>query len=349
MRKTWIFFKLRMLQLRLDGTAVFFCYVLPALLLLCVGYSLQVKSAPKIVVFYTEAAPNASGHALVEYLQHLPLVEVQRYVDAGTPPRAALEGNDIKHYLEIGASGYGVYSNSLAENQIENVALHSLLGDYSGSHSPSLFTVQTVTSTKTTSYLVTLLPGLIGMTLLIIGLPGFGAILITEKHHGLYMNLKTIDVSPIPFLAGMFASRLLVSYSVAVVLFVLAVFVFGISTHVNYLLLGFVVTLGCLAFLGLGLMLATISPSLSAFNGIVNMVQLPLVVLGGVFFSVSSFPSWLQAIASALPLAQLNTAMRHVLFDYVGFADLSQLYPQITALTVWCVLTLAVARVRFKW
>jgi ABC-type multidrug transport system permease subunit len=79
------------------------------------------------------------------------------------------------------------------------------------------------------------------------------------------------------------------------------------------------------------------------------MVQLPLVVLGGVFFSVSSFPSWLQVLANALPLAQLNTAIRLVLFDSVGFASMSQLYPQIGPLAAWGVLTLAIARVKFKW
>jgi len=349
MRKTWIFFKLRMLQLRSDRTALFFCYVLPTLLLLCVGYSLQVTGGPKIVVFYAEAAPNASGQALVDYLRQLPLLKLQRYVDAKTQARIALESNDIKHYLQIGASGYGLYSNSLAENQVENVALEGILAAYLGSHGESPLTVQTVTSAKPTSYLVTLLPGLIGMTLLIIGLSGFGAVLIAEKHHGLYKNLKTIDVSAVPFLAGIFASRLLLSYSVALVLFVPAVLVFGISVQVNYLLLGFVITLGCVAFLGLGLMLSALSPSLSAFSGIVNMVQVPLVVLGGVFFSVNAFPSWLQAIANALPLAQLNMAMRHVLFDSVGFGNISLLYPQIAALTVWCVLTLAIARVKFKW
>lgn len=349
MRRTWIFFKLRMLQLKSDKSALFFCYVLPVLLLLCIGYPLQMKGNPQIAVSYTAAAQDASGQALVDYLRQLPLLKVEPYLDAKTPARTALERNDIKHYLEIGASGYGLYSNSLAENRIENVALQSILEGYLGSRGHSGLTTQTVRSEKATSYLVTLLPGLIGMTLLIIGIGGFGAVLIAEKQHGLYKNVKTIDVSPVPFLAGLFVSRLLVSYSVAVALLALAVFVFGISVHVDYLLLGFVVTLGCAAFLGLGLVLSTISPSVSAFNGIVNVVQTPLVVLGGVFFSVSTFPSWLQTIANLLPLTQLNAAMRSILFESVGLANVSQLYPQIATLAAWCVLTLTVARLKFKW
>jgi len=72
-------------------------------------------------------------------------------------------------------------------------------------------------------------------------------------------------------------------------------------------------------------------------------------VLGGVFFSISTFSPWLRTLANLLPLAQLNTAIRSILFESVGFGNLSQLYPQIAALLVWCVLTLAVARLKFKW
>jgi ABC-2 type transport system permease protein len=61
------------------------------------------------------------------------------------------------------------------------------------------------------------------------------------------------------------------------------------------------------------------------------------------------FPAWLQGVANVLPLTQLNSAMRAILFGSVGFADISQLIPQLASLAVWCVLTLGVARVTFKW
>jgi ABC-type multidrug transport system permease subunit len=125
--------------------------------------------------------------------------------------------------------------------------------------------------------------------------------------------------------------------------------VFGIPTDVNYPLLLVVVTLGCVAFLGLGLVLASASPSVSAFNGIVNFVQMPLVLLGGVFFSVSIFPEWLQALTRVLPLTQLNAAMRELIFGSVGFRDLGQLAGPIGVLAAWCVATLVFARLRFKW
>ena len=67
------------------------------------------------------------------------------------------------------------------------------------------------------------------------------------------------------------------------------------------------------------------------------------------FFSVSTYPEWLQAITQVLPLTQLNTAMRELIFDSVGFANLGQLGGAVGVLAAWCVATLIFARLRFKW
>lgn len=347
MRRSWIFFKLRMLQLKADKSALFFCYVMPIGLLLLIGYPMQMRSDARIDVYYEMS--EQGGRELIGALQASPLLNVRPYEAGEEAARAALERNEIKHYLTLDSSGYRLHENSLPENRIENIALRSLIEDQLREPRDPGFIAQTLDSEQPTSYLETLLPGLLGMTLLIIGLGGFGAVLIAERQHGLYRNIKTIDVSPAPFLAGLFASRLVVCYSVAVALVLLSILMFGVSTQVNFVLLAIVITLGCGAFLGLGLMLSTLSPSVSAFNGIVNVVQMPLVVLGGVFFSISVFPDWLQGIANVLPLTQLNSAMRSILFESVGFADISQLLPQLASLAAWCVLTLGVARVTFKW
>lgn len=219
MGRSWIFFKLRMLQLKSDKTALFFCYVLPVLLLLFVGYPLEMKGDAGIDVFYTAVEQNASGQALLEHLREQPLVKLQPYLEVATPARAALESNTIKHYLEITASGYTLYAVPVRENRIENAALQGILEGYLAKKGLPALVTRTVRSPKAASYLATLLPGLIGMTLLIIGLSGFGAALVSERDQGLHKNMKTIDVSPVAFLAGLLASRLIIAYSVVVALF----------------------------------------------------------------------------------------------------------------------------------
>ncbi|AIY41035.1 ABC-type multidrug transport system [Collimonas arenae] len=361
MKKTWVFFKLRMLQLKSDKTALFFCYVLPVILLLGVGYPLQMRDDAKIAVWYSGVAADPASAAAIAYLDQHKLVKLLPYTDAKVPPRAALASNQIKHYLELrdirpGGDqqhpGIRLYANSLLENRIENAALQGILDDYFRGP-PAVAQQQqrqeTIAASRNASYLMILLPGVIGMTLLIIGLNGFGAVLIEEEHHGLYKNIKTIDASPLPFLAGLFISRMLIAYSVVFALYMLGVLVFGIPLDVNYGLLLLVITLGSVAFLGLGLALAAISPSVTAFNGIVNFVQMPFIILGGVFFSVSAFPEWLQVVTRLMPLTQLNSAMQQLLFNAVGFGDMSKILPEMAVLAAWSALALFLVRLRFRW
>lgn len=348
--KTWVFFKLRMLQISYDKSALFFCYVLPVLLLLGVGYA----GDSRIALAYGGDAATAEAKALVAYLDKHELVKLERYADAATPAREALQNNQLKHYLEFAAPGAGaparLYANSLAENRVENTALQSVLDAYyRKGAAPAGPQQETVAIGKFGSKIISLLPGLIGMTLLIVGLNGFGALLIEEEHHGLYKNIKTIDVSPVPFLAGLFMSRMMIAYSVAASLYLLGIFVFGVPFDINYLLLLFVLTLGAVSFLAMGLAFATISPSVTAFTGITNFVQMPLILLGGVFFSVKALPEWVQWIAVGTPLAQFNTALQAILFDSVGFADLGKVLPQVAGLMGWSALALLVARFRFRW
>jgi ABC-type multidrug transport system permease subunit len=356
MRKTWIFLKLRVLQLKSDKTALFFCYVLPVLLLVGVGYPLQNRDKPVIAVTYTDTAASPASKALIGQLQAGGMVQLEAHADAEGPAQQAVIDNQQRHHLVLRALpgepariGAELYGNSLAENRIENTALQAVVDAALREAGAPPATAHVLTTTRYTSYVVTLLPGLIGMTLLVIGLGGFGGVLIEERDHGLFKNLKTIDASPVPFLVGLFLSRLLVCYSVAAALVGIGVWVFGIPTDINLPLLLGVVTLGCVAFLGIGMVLATVSPSVTAFNGIVNFVQMPLVLLGGVFFSVAAFPDWLRPVTQALPLTQLNDAMRALLFEGVGFADLGSLAMPLGVLSLWCLATLVFARLRFKW
>ncbi len=354
MRKTWIFFKLRMLQFRYDKTALLFSYIFPVLLLLGIGYANQ--SGSTLTVHYTnsfDTDPGAESERLLEKLAQFPLLELVPIGDKQPQVEALIKENKIKHYLtpdgsDGGERHYRIIHNSQADNAVENSAVDGYLQRALTGAGGQKLRTSYLASDQQASYLQILLPGLIGMTLLIIGLNGFGHVLIEEEHRGLFKNIKTISISPAPFLAGLFFSRLLISYSVAAVLFLVGVAVFDMSYQVNYVLLLLLVTLGSTTFLGLGLMLATLSPSVPAFTGMVNVVQLPFIVLGGVFFSAAAFPDWIQLIANAIPLTGLNLALQKTL-SQPSTVGVAQLGSELVLMLIWCVVTLAISYRNFKW
>lgn len=354
MKKTWTFFKLRMKQLKSDKTGLFFAYVFPVLLLLGIGYPLQMMGNNKIKLAYAQIDESAETRAVVAGLSKQPMIALTKFDGSLEAADRAVARNEIAHFAVIrGATAeqgmrVDLHSNSLAENEVGALALTGLLQDARVGEKIALSRHRIAVSAQA-SYLAVLLPGVIGMTLLIIGLGGFGAVLIEEEHQGLFKNLKTIDISPMSFISGLFFSRMLVAYTVAAALVAISVLVFGISSDINIPLLLLVVTLGSATFLGLGLMISSFSKSVIAFNGIVNFVQLPLVILGGVFFSIAGFPLWLRRIAELLPLTEFNSAVRDLIFGSVGFNNVSELYPELAVLGVWAVVTLLLAGWKFRW
>ena len=349
MKTTWVFFKLRMKQLKYDKVALFFCYVFPVILLLGIGYPLEIAGGHKVKVSYLQGEMQATSLARLDALARNPLVHLAAFPGSREEAEVALKNDEIQHLLGFadGAGVLTVRSNSLEENRVGAVALSSLLREGGGAASD--VRLESVEVSRRSSYLATLLPGVIAMTLLIIGLSGFGSVLIEEESQGLYRNLKTIDVSPVPFFSGLFLSRMLVAQTVAIGMFAVSVFGLGVPADINYLLLLLVVTLGAATFLGIGLLVFLCSRTVMAFNGVVSVIQVPLILLGGVFFSIATFPAWLQPLAEFSPLAPFTSALRELMFGDVGFHNIATLYPSLAVLTAWMVVTLLVARWKFRW
>lgn len=353
MKKAWIFFKLRMLQIKSDKTGLFFSYVLPLLMLLGVGFPMQMRSGGDASLAYVDSVGTTQTAAVIAAMRDRGDIEVVPYQGTHASAMAGLEKNEIKHFLSIvpGKDGaeYRLYTNSIKENSLSDAAVRGVLDEVLDGRAAHGLEQHRIKSDKYTSYIVILLPGLIGMTLLIIALNGFASVLIIEEVYGIFKSVKVINSSPAPFLAGLFATRLLVTYSVAIMLFLVSLLVFHIPSNIDYFLLFLLVTLGAIAFHGIGLALTAISPTLQVFNGIMNIVQIPLIVLGGVFFSTKAFPDWLQVIADLLPLTQFNQSLQALFFEGASTLNIGMILPQIIGLCVWTVISLAVARYKFRW
>jgi ABC-2 type transport system permease protein len=73
---------------------------------------------------------------------------------------------------------------------------------------------------------------------------------------------------------------------------------------------------------------------------------LPQFLLGGTFFPITAFPTWLQPIPKMLPLTYLNDALRRVAFEGVS---LFAVWNDILVLLIWGVVVYFFATRLFKW
>jgi len=74
-------------------------------------------------------------------------------------------------------------------------------------------------------------------------------------------------------------------------------------------------------------------------------IMLPAMMLAGVFFPISSLPVFLQLVGKMLPLTYFVFILRSVLVKGVG---LEMIIPQVIALTLFAIVLLGWAAIRFK-
>ena len=77
-----------------------------------------------------------------------------------------------------------------------------------------------------------------------------------------------------------------------------------------------------------------------------NLITLPQFLLGGTFFSIDAFPSWLQPISKIMPLTHFNSAMRDIAFEG---AHLWHEWRELGILAIWGVVLYIIAVKTFKW
>jgi ABC-type multidrug transport system permease subunit len=124
------------------------------------------------------------------------------------------------------------------------------------------------------------------------------------------------------------------------------VIAFGVPVRGRLFDLAVVCVISSLSFSAIGLLMAARPRTIEAVSGLTNLVQVPMWILSGVFFSAQRFPAAVQPLIRALPLTAVNDALRaHMLQG----ATLVQLAPQLFTLSAWLVVCFALALKLFRW
>lgn len=194
-----------------------------------------------------------------------------------------------------------------------------------------------------------ILPGQLGFSLLSAGVFGVAFLFFNLRQQ---LVLKRFFATPIKrgyILFGEGISRVLFQLITAVVILLIGRFVFGFTlvhgavTFIELLLLSLV---GLIVFMGFGFIVSGLAKNESTIPPFANMFTLPQFLLAGTFFSIDTFPKWLQPICRILPLTHLNDAMRNIAFEGSHLIDCGK---QLGILGIWGIVLYAVAIKVFRW
>jgi ABC-type multidrug transport system permease subunit len=195
-------------------------------------------------------------------------------------------------------------------------------------------------------YIDFLLPGLIGMNLMGTSMWGVGYNLVVARKRKLLRRYAVTPMSRAQFLLSYFLSRSIFLLLELTILVCFGWLVFDTIVKGHFVVLVAMAFLGAASFAGISLLIGARVDNTESANGWMNLIQLPMWVLSGTFFSYERFPEWLHFPIRCLPLTALSDGLRRI---YNQGANPHELGMEIAVLVAWGLAGYLVALRHFRW
>jgi ABC-2 type transport system permease protein len=201
--------------------------------------------------------------------------------------------------------------------------------------------------TKNLTYIDFLLPGMIGLSIMQLGIFSVAFAFVSYKSTGMLRRLQATPMRPANFLAAQGVTRLIMAVLQTCLLagIGLAFFHFNLSPS-SYLPFLVLALMGSGVFMALGFAIAGWAKNEDQAQPVAQLIQFPMMFLSGTFFPRDGFPHLLQVITGYLPLTYLADALRHVANDG---ASLWAVRGDLLGLLVWGVIAGLIAVRLFSW
>ena len=194
------------------------------------------------------------------------------------------------------------------------------------------------------NYLQFLVPGIITQTVLLSAV-FWGIIILMDKRFGFLSELLVTPVKRVTILIGSALGGATISIMQGLLVFIVAL-IFGFRPH-DWALVGpafLVLILMSLALTCLGAGIASMVDDFQGFQGINNLLIMPLFFLSSALYPLENVPTVLKVISTANPVSYMVDALRHFLSNQSHFS----LQLDLAVMAVTFVLALAFAVNRFN-
>ncbi|MCL2650364.1 MAG: ABC transporter permease [Candidatus Azobacteroides sp.] len=199
---------------------------------------------------------------------------------------------------------------------------------------------------KGVRYIDFLVPGLIAMGIMSSIMWGVSYTLIERRSQKLLRRMVATPMKKSYFIFAMMFVRIIMNFIEAGIIFFAAALLFGIEIQGNIGALMFLFLAGNIAFTGIAVLVSCKTSKTEVGTGWINAVQMPMMILSGVFFSYHNFPSWSIPVIKLLPLTALADGMRSIFNEGAGWMEI--LSPSI-ALSAFGFICFAIGMKLFKW
>ena len=201
-------------------------------------------------------------------------------------------------------------------------------------------------TTNNLGYFDFILPGILAMTIMQLGIFGVAFSFVAMKASGALKRIQATPIHPVYFVFAQATVRLLVTLATALLLVGFGIYFFDFHMIGNYFNFAIVCILGILIFLGFGFAIAGWAKDETQVAPVANLIQLPMLMLSGIFFSREAFPSWLRVVTDYFPLTYVSHALRKIANEGMSLVELPV---DLIGMVVWLIVIYVIAIKVFRW
>ena len=357
-------------QVRRDPTSLGMLLVLPAAIIILVGYALNfdVKHTP-MVIFDQDRTPGS--RAFLDKFRHTEYFD-ERF-DAGSYPeieelflrgRAKIAIVVPAQFASRLAGGEEVHVQILVDGSDANTAGQAvatatrLTADYATRLVAEAFALRGRSLPAPIDFqpriwynpdLISskfLVPGLIGFIIVLTAVISTSLTVVREKERGTMEQLMVSPLRPIEIILGKTVPYLGISLIAASAILVLGYLLFGVEVRGSILFLYAAITMIILGGLGQGLLISTVTDSQQvAFMISVFSSLLPSFLLSGFIFPIATMPVFLQVVSNLAVNKFFLIVVRSVMLKGVSFTAVWQPFASMAA---FAALTLGLSALRMR-
>ncbi len=357
-------------QIRRDPTSLGMLLVLPAALIILVGYALNfdVKHVPLMILDQSRTPESRDFIAMFqhsEYFSQVGYSTTYREIEEGflggkakiaivlTPDfgRNLLAGRQTKVQLLVDgadantagqAMGYAV---RMIMDYSSTIILQTMRRSGREAYTPIQLQprIWYNPDLETSRFLV---PGLIGFIIMLTGVIATSLTVVREKERGTMEQIMVSPLRPIQVIMGKTLPYMAIALVSATFILVLGYLLFDIQVKGSILLLYAGITMIILGSLGQGLLISTVTESQQvAFMVSVFSSLLPSFLLSGFVFPIASMPVVLQVFSNIAVAKFFLIVVRGVMLKGVGF---EAVWEQFVFMGIFAVVTLGVSVKRLQ-
>ena len=191
-----------------------------------------------------------------------------------------------------------------------------------------------------------LLPGILGMNMMFSCLFGVGYVVVRYRKNGFLKRLQATPLTAFEFISAQVASRMLLILTITSFIYAGTHLLLDTRMDGSYFTLFLIAVVGAISLISLGLLISARVTSEELAGGLLNLINWPMMMLSGVWFSLEGAPDAVRTVANIFPLTHVLNSARAVMLDGASLADVA---PSLLALTAMSAVFLAIGAKIFRW